>query len=111
MKPYQAAILTVIAVIGLNELSSSAYNYYKENSKVKVGEVWQSRMSVLTFTNNIETGTAVQVSLRKVVKVDGDEITYTCQNDTTHYVEDIDTFTFNGPGCSSSKISEINKLK
>lgn len=108
MKPYQVAILTIIAVIGLSELSSSAYDYIKSNSRVKVGQIWMSRMSVMDFRNNVEIGTKMQTSYRKVVKIDGDEITYVCQNDTTHYVDDIDSFTFNGPGYTSQKVNDSN---
>jgi len=36
---------------------SSAYDYIKSNSRVKVGQIWMSKMSVMDFRNNVETGT------------------------------------------------------
>lgn len=105
MKPYQVAILTIIIVIGISELSVPFYRWIMKDDRVQVGDVWQARMTVMNFRDNEETGTSWQMSYRKVVKVEDGMVTYVCQDDTTHYVEDIKTFTFNGAGYSSQRIS------
>jgi hypothetical protein len=104
MTSFQKAILTIIIVIGISELGPKIINRFFGNNKVKVGEIWSCRLPVTVFRNNFDTGEVMQISLRKVIKVDGDEITYVIANDTTKYVMNVDEFTFNGKGMTTQKV-------
>lgn len=102
MKQVQKAILTIIAVIGISEFSPKIINLFERNKKVKVGDVWECRMPVMVFENNNEVGSVLQKTTRKVIAVDGDEITYVIPEDSTRYKMDIEEFTFNGAGMTNS---------
>ena len=102
MKPFQKAILTIITVIGISEFTPKVINLFNKNKKVIVGDVWECMMHVMIFENNNEVGSTLQKTTRKVIAVDGDEITYVIPEDSTRYKMDIDEFTFNGAGMTNS---------
>lgn len=105
MKPFQKAILTIIIVIGMTELSPKVLKFFNSSNKVKVGDIWVCRLPLLVFENNSEVGEFTQTTFRKVIDIDGGQITYVISGDTTKYIMDVDEFTFNGKGMTNQKFS------
>jgi hypothetical protein len=104
MKPYHKAILVIICVIGLNEFGPSLYRLFTVSDKVKIGEIWMCRMPVMIMEDNRLVGEYTQTSMRKVIKVEDNIVTYVISNDTTHYKDNIKSFTFNGKGMITQKV-------
>lgn len=114
MKPYQKAIIVIIFILGLINYLPPIISFIKGNSKVKVGQIWQTSTKTLYFMNNAQTGEMFSVSYKKVIKVDSekDSVYYYCSksydfNDCVEvFGDDIGGFTFSSDGWKTSLVGE-----
>jgi hypothetical protein len=107
LKPYQKVCLALIIVLISFKYAPIIYGKINPGSRVKPGQVWEAKLCNLIVFEPYEHE-ITQTTLRKVISVDGDEVTYVIQNDTTKYIDDIDDFTFNGKSLQTQCIHDIN---
>ena len=107
LKPYQKVCLAFIIVLISIRYAPIIYAKIRPESTVKPGQVWEARLyNVIVFEPYEHEIT--QTTLRKVISVDGELVTYVIQNDTTKYIDDINDFTFNGKGLQCRLIQDTN---
>lgn len=107
LKTYQKVCLALIIVLISFKYAPIIYAKVKPESRVKPGQVWMATLYNVIVFEPVEHE-ITQSTLRKVISVDGDEVTYVIQNDTTKYIDDIDDFTFNGKGMQCHLVQDIN---
>lgn len=107
LKSYQKVCLALIIVLISFKYAPIIYAKVKPESRVKPGQIWCATLYNVIVVHPYEHE-ITQTTYRKVIAVDGDEVTYVIQNDTTKYIDDIDDFTFNGKGLQCRLIQDTN---
>lgn len=108
LERYQKVCLALIIALISYKYLPIIYGKVFPESRVKPGQVWRSTLYGLLVYDECGEYEITQVSLRKVIAVEGDDVIYIIQNDTTKYTEDIDDFTFNGRAMTNFIVQDIN---
>ena len=107
LKTYQKVCLALIIVLISFKYAPIIYGKINPGSRVKPGQVWCA-----TLYNTIDMQPyehmVTQITYRKVLAVEDGNVIYVIQNDTTKYIDDINSFTFNGSGYQSHVVQESN---
>lgn len=107
LKSYQKVCLALIIVLICFKYAPIIYGKIDPSSRVKPGQVWQATLFNTIVMEPYEH-TITQSTYRKVIAVEGNDVIYVIQNDTTKYIDDINSFTFNGNGYQSHLVQDIN---